>query len=164
MPENVLYGDYFFTGNLRAGSMTAANNSVRDAQVAAGADVGADKLVHRHQCPFDQPNTAATSETRVIHRCYGATGTIRGFHAGSIVAATGNSTVTVDLRKNGTTVLSAVITLDNANTARVAEAGSVSVTTLVQGDVLEVVTVATVGTGTLPTGLFAFATVDNLPI
>jgi hypothetical protein len=70
--------------------------------------------------------------------------------------------VTVDLRKNGTTVLSAVITLNNANTARVAVAGALSVTTLVAGDVLEVVT-ATAGGGTLATGVFAIVTVNEMP-
>lgn len=109
---------------------------------------------------YSQPNTAATSETRIIHVARGA-GTILSFNTGSIAAAVGNSTLTVDLKKNGASVLTGVVTLDNANTARVVETGTLSVTTLAAGDVLEVVTVATVGSGTLPTGVFASVNVSE---
>ncbi len=130
------------------------STSVGNSQITAGAGIEAEKLEHHHSITGNQPNTAATTETRVIHNVYGATGDTLAFEAGSIVAATGNATVTLDVLKNGTTILASVITLDNANTARVAEAGSISVATLADGDVLEVVIVATIGTGALPTGLF----------
>jgi hypothetical protein len=86
---------------------------------------------------------------------YGVSGTLLSFKAGSIVANIGAATVTLDLKKNGVTALSAVITLNNANTARVAVSGTLSVTTLAAGDVLEVVATATAGGGTLATGVFA---------
>lgn len=134
--------------------ITLPTSSVSNSQIIAGAGIEAEKLEHHHSITGNQPNTAATTETRVIHNVYGATGDTLAFEAGSIVAATGNATVTLDVLKNGTTILAAVITLDNANSARVAEAGSISVAGLVDGDVLEVVIVATIGTGALPTGLF----------
>lgn len=151
-------GDVHINGALTCRELGVPDGTVDNAGVAADAGIEDTKLQHQHRIGFDQPNTAATSETRAKFRCYGATGIIRAFHAGSIAAAVGDSTVTVDLRKNGVSVLTAVITLDNANAARVAEAGTLAITTLVAGDVLEIVTVATIGTGTLPTGVFASIT------
>jgi hypothetical protein len=137
---------------------TITPGSVVDADLSASANLSATKMQHQY-CPlFAQANSAAASDTgRVIHVVKGATGTMVAFRAGSIVAATGNATVTIDLKKNGTTMLTAVITLDNANTAYIAEDAALSVTALAAGDVLTLVIVATVGTGVLPTGLFAEA-------
>lgn len=169
MAESVVQGDYFFNGNLRAVSMTAPNNSVGNAQVLAGANLAADKLEHRYQWELAQPNTTATTETRVVGRCYGATGSVRGFHAGSIVANLTTATVTVDLQKSTgggafASILTAAITLNNATTARTAVAGTLASTTLVQGDLLQIVITATAAGGTLATGVFAFVTVDSLPV
>ena len=140
------------------GSLTPG--TVQDADLAASANLDPTKMRHQY-CPvFAQANSAAASDTgRVIHVVKGTTGTVVAFRAGSIVAATGNATVTIDLKKNGTTMLSAVITLDSGNTAYILEEGTLSVTAVVAGDVLTLVIVATVGTGALPTGLFAEAVV-----
>ena len=75
-----------------------------------------------------------------------------------------DSTVTVDVKKNGVSVLTAVITLDSANTARIAEDGTLDSgeVTLAVDDLLEIVIVATVGTGTLATGPFVDVVVEEL--
>jgi len=136
------------------GSVTPG--TIQDADIAASANLDPTKMRHQYCSVFAQANSAAASDTgRVIHVVKGATGTVVAFRAGSIVAATGNATVTVDLKKNGTTMLSAVITLDSSNVAYILEEGTLSVTAVVAGDVLTLVIVATVGTGALPTGLFA---------
>jgi len=134
-----------------------APGTVVDSHIAAGANLAASKLQHQYEKTFGQPLTAATSETRVIHVCKGAVGEVVAFKAGSIGVAAGNATVTVDLKKNGASILTAVITLDNANTTYIAEDAALSFTALAAGDVLSVTTVATIGTGTLPTGVFAEA-------
>jgi len=154
-------GDLYIRGNLSSQTVTLPQSVVSDSNVAAGAAISSSKLQHQHRLVFAQPNTTATSETKIVYRCYGATGTILQVAAGSIAACAGAATITVDLKKNGATVLSAVITLDNANTARVAELGTISGSSLVAGDVLEVVTVATAGGGTLGTGLFAVVTLQE---
>jgi hypothetical protein len=159
---NRIEGDISITGRLVPKTLTIPDGSVDDAAVAAGADISADKLCHEHRAVWQQPNTTATAETRVIHVCRAA-GTIEAFVAGSIAACTGNATITVDLRKNGSTVLSAVITLDNANTARVVEAGTVTTPDVAAGDVLEIVIAVNAGTGALGTGLFCAATVHEEP-
>lgn len=155
-------GDLYINGNLSSKTATPAAGSIVNASVASNAGISATKVQHQHRHVFTQPNTSATSETKAIYVCYGATGTVIAFSAGSIAAAVGAATVTVDLKKNGSSILTAVITLDNANTARVVEAGTLTgSTSLVAGDLLEVVTVATAGGGTLPTGVYAVVTINE---
>jgi hypothetical protein len=152
-----LDGDYHVTGTLSMGRLAAPAASITNTMIAPGASgsyILSTKVQQQWQKTYAQPNTTATTETRVVHVVYGAAGTILGFRAGSIVANLTTATVTVDLKKNGVSVLTAVITLDNANTARVAEAGTLSTTALVAGDVLEVVITATAAGGTLATGVF----------
>lgn len=128
--------------------------------IAAGAGIDAGALDHQHRIHYGTSGTAA-SATVPIYECRGSTGRIRQIRAGSIAIAIGAATVTIDLKKNGTTCLSAVITLDTGNTARISEAGTLTVTSLVVGDLLELVIVATAGGGTLPTGMWVDVTVDE---
>lgn len=147
----VVYGDLHITGTMTAGALTPSGGSVTNASVAAAAAIQASKLEHQLHLTYGQSGTAA-SATIPIHCGYGA-GTIVSIKAFSVAAAVGVATVVIDLKKNGTTVLSSTITLDNANTAYVPEAGSLSTTTFNADDVLTLVITATAGGGTLPTGL-----------
>jgi hypothetical protein len=149
--------DVHVEGRITAQSMTVPDSAVKDASVASDAAIQATKVIHQHQKSYSQPNTTATTETRVIHEARGA-GTVQEFRAGSIVACLTTATITVDLKKNGTTVLSAVITLNNGNTARVAVAGTVTSAAYVAGDVFEIVITATASGGTIGTGFFAQGT------
>lgn len=153
-----IVGDQYFANTVTLKEVVLPAGCVGDAEIEDGAGIDADKLEHIHVRTYAQPNTAATSETRVIHYTVGAEGTIRSFHAGSIAKAVGDSTVTVDLKKNGTSVLSAPITLDNANNNYLGEAGTISDAALTIDDALSLVIMATAGTGTLPTGVFAHVT------
>lgn len=164
MPESVWQGDHFVNGNFRATSMTLPAGGVSNSQVAAGAGLDTSKLNHRHRFRYSQPNTTATTETKAIGYVYGATGTLIAFHVGSIVPNLTTATVTVNLLKNGVSMLTAAVTLNNANTARVSVTGSLASTALVTGDLLEVVVTATAAGGTLATGVYAFATVDETAV
>jgi hypothetical protein len=150
-------GDVFVAGTLSAVSLILPDDSVDDDAVEALAGIAYSKLEHEHRAGHGQANTAAADETRAIAVIRGTTGTMLSFKAGSIAKAVGDATCTVDLKKNGTTMLSAPITLDSSNTNRVSEAGTLSVTTLAAGDLLEVVIDGTIGTGTLPTGVYCEA-------
>lgn len=161
MAQSKIDGDLFVGGALGCRTLSPPAGSITNAAVAALAGVSASKLQHQHRVPWSQANVTAAAETRVVYVCHGTTGTVLAFVAGSIAKAVGDSTATIDLKKNGTTVLSAPIVLDNANTARVVEAGTVSVPALVAGDVLEVVVTVSAGSGTLPTGLFAAVTLEE---
>lgn len=138
-----------------------ANAITTSTQVQAGANINADKTEQRLFPKWSQPNTTATAETRSLFVARRA-GTLNAVLAGSIAKAVGDSTVTVDVKKNGTTVLSSVITLNSSNTNRVAVSGSISgAGTFVAGDWFEVVIAISAGTGTLPTGVFCELEVDQ---
>jgi hypothetical protein len=153
--------DMNFAGAVRfSGTVVLPNTSVATANIAA-AGLATSALKHQYAARLNQPNTAATAETRAVHEVVGATATALRFAAGSVAIAVGAATVTVDVKKNGTSILSAPITLDNANTAYVAEEGTISTPGAVAGDVYTIVTTATAGGGTLPTGVFATLTLDE---
>lgn len=153
MPEPIrMPGDLYVTGNIGCATMSIPANTVVNAAVSASADITSTKLEMQRSFTYSQNGTAA-SATIPIHVVYGATCSLVSIKAVSIVANIGAATVTVDLKKNGSSVLSAVITLDSANTARVAESGTITTAGGVAGDLYELVIVATAGGGTLATGL-----------
>lgn len=143
-----------------SGGLSVPAGAIGNTQVAGSAAIDASKLGHSPRKSYAQPNTAATTETRVIHVAHGA-GTILEFKAGNIVKAVGDSTVTVDLRINGTTALSSPISLSSASANYTPTSGTLSDTSYVDSDVLTVVITATVGTGTLPTGVYCTLNVDE---
>ena len=128
---------------------------IADREVSASAAIATGKLKHRYQAEYSQPNTTATPETKTIYVARSA-GIISEFLAGVVAPNTGTATVTIDLRKNGTSVLATIITLDSTNLARIAKVGVLNGAhaLLNAGDWLELVITATVGAGTLGTGLF----------
>lgn len=153
--QNVIDGDLVVRGTLRCTAAGLPAASVGDSQFSASDPLTAAKQEHQHERTLAQVHgSASVSERRVLHVARGA-GTITSFRAGLIVANVGAATVTVDLRKNGTTVLSSVITL-NSSTATYAKVdGTISSASFVAGDVFEVVITSTAGGGTLGQGVFA---------
>lgn len=149
--ETVFYKeDVTFGGTVNLPSVCVGN-----AQVKTLAGIAATKLEHQHRVPYAQESdTTAADESRVVHVVKGVTGSLQAFSAGCVVANIGDSTITVDLHKNGVTVLTAPISLSSADAAYEVVAGVLASAGVVVGDVLEVVIDATIGTGTLGTGLF----------
>jgi hypothetical protein len=142
----------YFASTLQAKTLIPSAGCVSDAHVAVGANLDALKMRRLRNYHASKVGTAA-SETIPLGRVRGV-GTVLAVSVGSIAINSGAATVTVDILKNGTTVLTAVVTLNNANTARVFVAGTLSGTpTLAIGDFLEAVVVATAGGGTVATGL-----------
>lgn len=154
-------GDLKVRGAFSADSISLPNGSITDTTISSFAAISAAKLQHQHQPCGGQPNTAAADETRALHVAQ-AVGTVEGFSAGSIVKAIGDATVTIDLHKNGVSILDSPITLNSSSANRVAQAATIDGGNLVAGDLLEVVIDATIGTGTLPTGLFWAAKIREL--
>ena len=142
-------------GNFSASGMSLPAASVLDAQVAASAAIGYSKLNRLRSRIYAQPNIAAVTETKVIevYRSVGA-GTIIDFSAGVLAAAVGAATVTIDLKKNGTTILAGLLTIDNTLAINTLKFNTPSSLTLAINDVLTLVITAAAGGGTLPTGLF----------
>lgn len=162
MPTSIHEGDHVFKGQVVPDSLVMPNGCVTSASVQTAANISADKLSHREYVTYSQANVTAAAETRTVFVARKA-GLITEVAAGSIAAAIGDSTVTVDVKKNNTSVLSSTITLDSSNTARTPETGSVNPAQddLVAGDWVEVVVTVSAGTGTLPTGLFVQITVEQ---
>lgn len=73
----------------------------------------------------------------------------------AITPLTGNATYTVDIRKNGTTVLSAAIGLLTTTAARASVVGALAVanTPVAAGDFFEAVITNTPGTGAAPANI-----------
>lgn len=149
-------GDVQVRGNLRCVTINLPATCVGDAQVSGSSPITASKLQHQHSKTFAQANgSAAVAERRVIHIAYGAAGTVLAFRTGVVTVATGDSTVTVDLYKNGASILSATVTIDNTKAAFARTTATLSSASYVAGDIFEVVLTVSAGTGTLPQGLFA---------
>ncbi|MCE9605065.1 MAG: hypothetical protein K8U03_09220 [Planctomycetia bacterium] len=150
-------GNVIIDGTLYAGEFVLSAGCVADSHVSDVADISAAKLQHQHQVPYAQASAAtAVAEARFVHRCR-AVGEIIGFEAGNVIACIGDSTITIDLKKNGTTVLTAPLVITSALAARATLAATIDIAAknCVADDVLEVVVAISAGTGTLGKGAFA---------
>ena len=149
-------------GTLTAKNVNHPAGSVTNAAVAAAAGLAASKLEHQHQpCYAQESDTTAAAEDFVIHVIRGATGRMMAFSAACVVANIGAAVVTVDLHKNGSSMLTAAITIDSGDAAYAIVAGTIDPAKedLVVDDVLEVVVTVAAGGGTLGKGAFAQAVI-----
>lgn len=155
MSQNLDYADELHAGlHTFLQKPVVPDASFGNAQIDAANPIDQTKLKHQYIQVYAQPHgTAAVTERKVNHVAR-STGTVEAIEAGIVVAAAGAATVTVDLRKNGTTILSAVITINNTHVAYQEVAGTISSAAYVVGDVFELVVTATAGGGTLPQGLY----------
>lgn len=122
-----------------------------------GANVNPKALTHRHVETYEQESdTTAAAEDRVVHVAHETT-TIVAVKAGAVVANVSGATVDVDLHKNGSSILSSAIQLSDSDSAYelVDGTGNLTSTSLVAGDVLEIVVTVAAGGGTLAKGVFA---------
>lgn len=151
---NTFDGDVLVRGTLRCGGFQPPLNSVGNTQFNSADPLAATKQDHQYVKEVKQAHgTAVVARREVIHRAHAA-GSIVGVDAGLVVACVGGATVTIDIKKNGTTVLSGSVVLDNTNSAFTSEAGAFSSTTLAAGDVLEADVTVAAGGGTIGQGLY----------
>lgn len=160
MARDIIDGDLLVKGNLQAGTMTISADSVGDEEMNVADPIGVDKQRHQYALTFSQVHaSAATAERRVLHVANGA-GELDTIVAGITVATVGDSTVTVNFYKNGSTILSAPIVIDT-NVAYAEEAGTFASAPYSAGDVFEVVVTVAANTGTLPRGLYVSVIFDE---
>lgn len=153
---NQLTTDLYINGSFGCKSFTPPAASVPKSAIPPAAGIEASKLEHRYQKTYGQPGGAVSfTERKVVHVVYGATATILAFRAGVRTVNTGAATVTFDLYKNGASILTGVTTTNSGTAAYAIVAGVLASTALVQGDVLEIVIVATAGGGGIGNGAFA---------
>lgn len=169
MSQSTLYSDLLVVGQITCKTFSPPAACINDTAISAPSSppnaIAASKLRHRHAAHYAQPNATATTETKAVHVVRGTNATINEVVAGSIVACIGAATITLDVKKNGVSVLTGVLTLNSSNTARVVVAASLSggSVSCVAGDWIEFVVTATAGGGTLGTGFFAQAIIDEDP-
>lgn len=158
-------GDCFFNGNLSARTFTLPAGTVSDPNVQPAAGIQASKLQQQHEPLVALCNyaTAAFVVRLPLHCVFGATAEIQEFRVGCAVAAAPGSSITIDLKKNGSSILLAPITLDSTLGAyALRQPTGFSSANLVAGDVLEVA-VLTVAGATPPQGVFAQVIVREDP-
>ena len=145
--------DNLVIGTLRVTeAVTLPNGAVTNVMIQAGADIDASKI-EAFWSHSDGIAGAATTQTRVI-AIGKAVGTLIHFRVTQVSACTGAATVTVDLKKNGTTVLDAVITLNAATAAYAVQDAVFDDDDIAEDDVFAVVvTVTATGTDTAATGI-----------
>lgn len=130
------------------GTLTIDSGSVTNDTIATAAAIDADKMQHCYK-----PGTnfgfaiGATPTTREeIVFVASQAGTIRAFNA--LLYVDGSSTsITFDLKKNGTTMLSSVITITNTTGDRTVATGTLSVTTFAADDTLSISMTVSSSTG-----------------
>lgn len=161
---SVIEGALYVRGEISSTSLDIPAGTIVNADVAAAAAVATTKLRHRNQLLFaDGSGTTAATGSRIIGIVEGTVGSIIEVRACAITANLSGATVAVDIHKNGSTVLSGTIALNDtqADLAVVDGTSSISSAALARGDVLEVVLTATAGGGTLALGVAVQVTIDE---
>ncbi|MCC7314130.1 MAG: hypothetical protein IT419_04860 [Planctomycetes bacterium] len=150
LDDTVVRGSFRITeGNV----VTLPTGSVAGAAIAGG--VAAEKVTQLYDRIYSQDDTAA-SQTIGCRRARGAgvVDDLRVWFSEDVNA--GAATVTVDLKKNGTTMLTAVIETDASDPTAIntdVEASFSGTPSYVSGDHFTIEIVATAGGGTLGKGL-----------
>jgi hypothetical protein len=149
-------GDFYIFGNCYVAGLIplpGAAAYITDVLISATAAIDSTKVKAERQRVETLANYGATPAAvrKTIGRCRRTSGgTIVGVVAGLVQPLTVGS-LTVDVLKNGTTILAAPIALNTTGgtggTAYDAVAGTLAVTTLAAGDTLEVVVAVTGPTG-----------------
>lgn len=149
--------DAEFRGQLRCLDLKPNAGFLGKEHVEAGAGLEASKLEHEHRALYAQESatTAIAGDDYVIHVVRGLTGTVKSFAAGVVVACVDGATITVDLHKNGVSILVAPIVIDNGDAAYAIVEGVIDTAAVAHDDVLEVVVTVAAGGGTIGKGVFA---------
>jgi hypothetical protein len=142
------------------GNITFDTSDISNDAISATTLLDNDKLQHLYKIftNFDLAVTGTPVARHEIVYTADKAGTIRNFNA--LCYDTGTSaSVTFDLKKNGVSVLSSVVTITNATSDRAVVAGTISTATLAIGDVLTIELAVSSSTGMQ--GPFAWAVIEE---
>jgi len=144
--------------------MTTAGQIVKGSIVgndlSLQADVPCETMRHAYVCGTNFGkgfNETPVTKTEIVRVATGA-GVIQGFHAMAYESGS-SASVTFDLKKNGTSVLSGAITVNDATGDRTTVDGTVTSPNVVKDDVLTIV--QTVSTSTGMQGTYAWLTMQE---
>ena len=147
---------YYFGGPVAfANTVGFPPGCIGDLQFNPSAPLDATKMKHRHARLLAQPfGVPAVAERRVVHRARAA-GVVTSAYAGLTAPGTGNATVTVDVLRNGVSMLTSPVVLGSTVVAyNSLPAPLVASPVYAAGDVIEAVLTVAAGTGVLGQGAF----------
>jgi hypothetical protein len=146
-------GDGYFQGKVYAENI----------ELHGGDQIQAKYLDGNHPIPLYRKNGTVATVTNYPAWIARAAGTIKQICAATRVVAVDDATLVIDVKKNGTSVLSTTLTLDSGNVAYTPENASLdgTKTTLAAGDMITVDATAAAGSGTLPVDLVVMLSVDQ---
>lgn len=162
---NTIRSDVVYTGSVTFRDVNLPAGVVGNTEVESSADIAASKLEHQHALNYAQATGSNIASATVDLHILGDTGTVEAFEAVLTgVAAGGDRTVTVDLHKSTggaafATILSGTISFSSSDSLRVIKAGTLSSSTLVDGDILRLVVTVAGSSGTQPQGLLVTTTI-----
>lgn len=142
MPTSVHYGDFHVTGTFSAQSVILPASVITDANVAAGAQIAANKLQQQYAITHRQPGAVAAAHD-VVHLARAA-GEVIALRIRVLEKPAAANSYTVTLKKNGTAVSTAV-TIDNTTTEGAILDAIVSTTSYSADDALSIDVVLTGG-------------------
>ena len=171
MPNNTAHsrheGFHEFVDEASFAAIFLPDSCVGNSEVTADADerIESTKMVHRNWVSYAQNHGSAVVDQRTpVHVVSGQAGTLIGVKASLVVACVGDSTVDVQIKVNGSNVLTAAIQFTDGEAAfDVLDAAGFTDNELVEDDVIEVDINATVGTGTLGQGIVVTILLDEDP-
>ena len=144
------------TGNVAAYSIT-------NQHVSPTADLPSSCVRHIFKPSTDfglSTGSTPVSADKIVYTASG-TGTIKGFH-GLVNESGSSASITMDLKKNGVSILSAPITITNSTGDRIPVDGVLTSTTLTSDDVLTVVLAVSSSTGMQ--GPFAWVVIEEVSV
>lgn len=148
-------GDLTVRGDLKVeGSFALPADSVNDAQVPVAAKLSASKV--RQYYPMHAEQRGSVVDDTIMLGTMPRPGTVTSVRVVVLTKPIGDATCTVDILKNGASILTQVVLIDSGAADRVSIVGTIKSDgseKYVAGDVFETVVNATIGTGTLPVDL-----------
>jgi hypothetical protein len=154
---SLIDSDMYVNGNLAAKQLGVPNGTITQSMMAPNTGSGQGILASGVQQQYvlyskQDNNTTPVARTEVIHVVIGQKCNLQSVKFGLTVACTGSDSVVVDLKKNGTSVLSGPVTLNLAS-GTTPQAGTITTPAAVAGDIITFV--VTTVTGTSMKGLYA---------
>lgn len=170
MAQTVFNGDWHVNGTATAKTLIVPSSTITNAMVAASAGIDASKVVHQFPLFYQQsPGSAVVAATYLLH-IGRFNGTIAAVEAAvNTVATGGDRTVSVDLKKSTgggafSSCLASAIQFTNGSAALTPTAGTLSVTTFGDNDILELTVAVAGAAGNQAQGLLVTVTLQESPV
>ncbi len=125
MAGALVQGDLRVTGTITPQQMAYPAGSIVNADINANAAIAYTKCEQQVRKNYVQIGSAS-EVTAPIHIAMGATGEVLGFEAGFVAVPAGDCTVSVDLKKGTTSVLSSALELNSSSTNKQAQAATIT--------------------------------------